>query len=83
MINQYFLTDTSGKRSATLTAFVVGFLVVNLKLLISGLNFWGFQMETFSGVDYAATLAALGGIYILRRNKATIEKPEETFSEGE
>ena len=63
------MRDSSGKKSVTMTAFVLGFLVVNLKLLISGLTLAGYEMAAFTGTEYGASLAALGAIYVLRRSK--------------
>lgn len=63
------------KPSVTLTAFVIGFLVCTFKLLVSGLKTDIITFEQFSGVDYGAALAALGGIYVLRK-KDSIKKEE-------
>ena len=68
-LNKLLIKDSSGKESVTMTAFVTGFLVVNAKLLISGLTIAGFKMGAFSGVEYAAAVGALGAVYVLRRNK--------------
>ncbi len=64
-----YLTDPkTGKKSVTLTLFVFGFAIATLKLLVSGLVIHGFKMGDFNGVDYAAAIAALGGVYTLRKN---------------
>jgi hypothetical protein len=68
MLDKMLFKDTDGKKSLTATAFVYGFLVLNFKLLFSGITLGDFQMAQFSGVEYGAALAALGGIYVLRRN---------------
>jgi len=68
MFRKLLLTDSEGKKSATLTAFVVGFLVINAKLLISGLTIAGYTMTAFTGSDYGIALGALGAIYVLRRS---------------
>jgi len=68
MFNKLLLTDTSGNKSSTLTAFVVGFLIVNLKLLVSGMTVAGFAMSPFTGSEYSLAVAALGAIYVLRRS---------------
>ena len=73
MFKKFLLTDTKGNKSATLTAFVLGFVAVNIKLLIAGLTFGEYTMSDFTGVDYAAALAALGSIYVLRRNSEAKE----------
>lgn len=68
MFHKLLLTDTSGKKSSTLTAFFVGFIIVNLKLILSGTTFGDYSMSEFDGGDYSMSLAALGGIYVLRRS---------------
>lgn len=72
--NKILLTDTSGKKSATLTAFVSGFLVVNAKLLLSGVTVGSVTLSPFTGTEYATAVAALGGIYILRRSTAPADE---------
>ncbi len=67
MLDKFLLRDSKGKKSTTVTAFVLGFVVVNLKLLVSGLSLAGYEMSTFSGGDYAAAIGALGAIYVMRR----------------
>ena len=68
-MNKFLLKDSSGKKSVTMTAFVLGFLVVNAKLLTAGLAVGKLTMGAFSGTEYAAAVAALGAVYVLRRNK--------------
>ena len=63
------IKDSSGEKSVTMTVFVIGFIVVCLKLLVSDLDILGYHMSTFTGVDFAAAVTGLGGIYILRRKK--------------
>lgn len=58
----------TGKPSYTLTAFMVGVFVVNLKLAVSGIEIRGLKMSDFSGVDYGTSIAALGGIYSLNKH---------------
>ena len=68
----------TGKPSITLTAFVVGFAIVNIKLLLSDIQITeSFQMSTFTGVDYSAAVAALGGIYVMRKNKTIKEEKQQ------
>jgi hypothetical protein len=67
---KFLLTDNKGEKSTTLTAFVIGFIVVNVKLLIAGITIAGFQMSNFSGVDYGTSLAALGAVYVMRKNNS-------------
>lgn len=74
-LSKFLIRHTGGEKSLTATAFVLGFLIVNFKFLFGGL--WGTSVIT--GIDYGAALAALGGIYALRRNGA---KNETTVSKG-
>jgi len=76
-LNKLLINDSSGKPSVTMTAFVTGFMVVNLKLLISGLTIAGYTMAAFTGGEYAAALSALGGVYVMRRNFGNPEKNGE------
>jgi len=68
MFQKLLLKDTSGKKSVTVTAFVVGFLVVNAKLIASGMTIAGLTLAPFTGGEYAAAIAALGAVYVLRRS---------------
>lgn len=68
-MHKFLLTDSNGKKSLTATLFVSGFVVVNLKLLLAGLTVGSFAMAAFTGMEYAAAVAALGAIYNLRRHK--------------
>lgn len=67
MFDKILLKDTSGKKSVTVTAFVLGFLVVNAKLLVSGITVAGYTMAAFTGSEYGVAVGALGAIYVLRR----------------
>lgn len=71
MLSKLIVNDVKTKKpSYTVTAFIVGFFVINFKLLFSGIEITDkIKMSDFSGVDYAAAVAALGGIYVLRKNK--------------
>ncbi len=73
MMEKFLLKDSSGKKSVTMTAFCLGFLVVNGKLLLAGMTIGSYQMAPFTGVEYGAALAALGAIYVLRRNVSDSE----------
>lgn len=66
--NKILIKDSSGKPSITMTTFVMGFVVVNLKLIFSGVDLNGFKMAAFTGGEYAAAIGALGGTYVLRRS---------------
>lgn len=80
-MHKILLKDSSGKKSATFTAFVMGFITVNIKLLASGLTVGGYTMSSFTGVDYGASLAALGTVYLLRRNGDKSGKYEQEYTE--
>ena len=68
-MNKFLITDTSGNKSLTATAFAIGFLVAAFKFLVSGITIYAVQLPEFGGGEFAVALAALGGIYILRRSK--------------
>lgn len=69
-----WLIDPKTKtKSVTLTFFALGFTVAVVKLAISGVSIAGFQVEQFSGVDFAAVVGALGGVYALRRTQKGVE----------
>jgi hypothetical protein len=66
----------TGQPSYILTAFIVGIFIVNIKLLLSGVQIGDVKMSEFSGVDYASSIAALGGIYTLNK-KIGIDNQKE------
>jgi hypothetical protein len=70
-LNKFLFKDSKGKPSLTATAFIVGFVVVNLKLIFSGFEFENFKLALFSGGEYAAAVGALGAVYVLRRSTDT------------
>lgn len=76
--------EKTGQPSYTLTAFILGSLIVNLKLILSGVEFNDhIKMGLFSGIDYAAAIAALGGLYSLNKhvtNKIQEKKNEKNVS---
>jgi hypothetical protein len=58
----------TGRPSYTLTMALTGFFIINLKLLLSGVEIMDkVKMSEFSGVDYAAALAAIGSIHIFNK----------------
>jgi hypothetical protein len=67
----------TGQPSYILTAFIVGIFIVNVKLLLSGVQMGDVKMSEFSGVDYASSIAALGGIYTLNKKIGIDNKKEE------
>ncbi len=78
MVDKVLFKDSSGKRSVTMTAFVLGSIIVNLKLILSGVTISGFTVSPFTGGEYAAAMGALGGIYVLRRSTDPTLKPDDT-----
>lgn len=64
-----FLKNKDGRVSVTRTAFVLGFVTITLKLLASGISVGSLKIESFTGVDYGASLAALGGVYVMNKTK--------------
>lgn len=57
--------DEKGNPSYTSTMVIVGFFIINLKLLFSGIQITEtIKLSEFSGVDYAAAIAAIGGIHL-------------------
>lgn len=80
----FLLKDTKGNKSSTLTVFILGALVVNFKLLFSGMTFGGLTLAPFTGAEYGIAMAALGSIYVLRRNTDPLNKPQVvTIKQGE
>lgn len=73
-LNKLLIKDSGGKPSVTMTAFVTGFVVVNVKLLLSGVTLAGYTMAAFTGGEYAAAVGALGAVYVLRRNTGNENK---------
>lgn len=71
------IKDSSGKKSVTMTAFVMGFVVCNVKLLLSGVTIGDLTVAAFTGSEYAAAVSALGGVYVLRRNFGKPDGSEE------
>jgi len=68
---KFLLRDTAGKKSSTLTVFILGAIVVNMKLIFSGMTFAGITLSDFSGSDYGVAMGALGAIYVLRRSTSS------------
>ena len=73
-LTKLLIKDSSGKPSVTMTAFVTGFLVVNFKLLASGITIAGYTMTAFTVVDFSAAIASLGSVYVMRRSTGNDEQ---------
>lgn len=58
----------TGELSVTITAFVTGFVVATLKLLVSGVTIGTVTLSQFGGGDFAAVVGALGAIYAARKH---------------
>jgi uncharacterized membrane protein YqgA involved in biofilm formation len=67
--DNFLIPNTDGKKSLTATAFVLGVLTITIKLLLAEMTIFGTKFSQFTGVDYAAALTALGGVYVLRRGQ--------------
>lgn len=65
------------EKSVTLTFFTYGCVIAFLKLLLSGVEIGSFKVSPFSGLDFAAVIASLGGVYSYRRSKYSIYKKGE------
>lgn len=76
-LSKLIIVDSkTGKPSYTLTVFMYGAVVVNFKLLAAGISFGHyFTAQPFSGIDYGAAMAGIGGIYALRKNASI--KPDD------
>jgi len=77
---KFLIKDSDGKPSVTMTAFVAGFIVVNAKLLLSGVTVAGITVTAFTGGEYAAALSALGAVYVMRRNFGNTSSNKDTSS---
>lgn len=61
------------KPSYIVTAFIVGFLIINIKLLFSGIQIFGTKMSDVSITDWATGLAALSAMYISNKHVGNIQ----------
>ena len=80
-IQKFFIKDTNGKKSITATVFVYGMIIIHFKLMFAGIEVGKFVLAPFGGADYAASVAALGSIYVLRRSTDPILKAEANKKE--
>jgi hypothetical protein len=72
ILSKFLITDQkTGQVSYTLTVFMYGSVVINLKLLFAGFSIGdSFKMSPFSGVDYGAAMGGIGMVYTLRKNNS-------------
>lgn len=64
----------TGLPSYNLTAFIMGAFIINAKMLVSGMDICGVKMTVITGVEYAAAMASLGGIYNLSKHLGNKEE---------
>lgn len=60
--------EVTGKKSYTVTMTVVGFGVICIKLLISGMTIGEYKSSDFTGVDFAAALGAISALYVSNKH---------------
>lgn len=69
------LINEKGKVSYSRSMVIIAFTVINLKLLFSGVEIVDkIKLSDFSGVDYAAALAAIGALHV---GNKTIKSKED------
>lgn len=72
-INNLLLKDPNTNSPSTArSVFFYGCAICLIKLLLSGISVYGFNLGVFSGGDFALAIGALGGIYSL--DKAVSKK---------
>ncbi len=81
MINYFLIKNPkTNRKSISMTLVVIGFSVINLKLLVSGITVIDrVTMSEFSGVDYAAALTAISALWLGNKhiNNSSGKKEEE------
>lgn len=75
-LKKFFVEDSDGKPSITATVFLYGMIIIHFKLMFAGIEIGKFVLAPFDGADYAAAVAALGSIYVLRRSTNPVLKAE-------
>ena len=69
LVNHFLISNIkTGKPSYTLTAFIYGFILINVKLIFSGVTYGPVHIADFGGVEYAAAIGALGSIYAMNKH---------------
>lgn len=76
---QFFTSLLSKLPSGTPTgvAFYVGFLVINFKLLVSGLTIHTYRMSDVSVSDWATGIAALAALYVSNKHIDNLQKNKQ------
>lgn len=79
VLDKLIIKDSNNnKKSYTASAFFYGSLIVNLKLILSGMVIGPVQLSAFTGSEYAMAMSALGAIYVLRRTSSPQSKGDES-----
>lgn len=73
-IVDFFRISAGDRQSLTARAFILGSLIVNAKLLLSGITIKNMSFAIFTGSDYAVAFGSLIAGYSLRQS---VRKPEE------
>ena len=82
ILDMFYLKDPTTKEpSPTLTLMVVGAGAVILKWVVAGTNLFGITIEPVSGVDCAALLVPLLGLYahkrlVYKKGKIVVTEPK-------
>lgn len=63
----------TSKPSYTTTAFISGFLLISLKLIVSGLTIRGYKMSDVSVSDWSMGVAALSSMWIANKHVNNIQ----------
>lgn len=76
-INKFLLKKDEGQGSYSLTFSVIAFIVINLKLIFSGIDIAHVvKMSEFGGTDYGVALAAISALHL--GNKAVNKSVSDT-----
>lgn len=65
IIDFFMLKNKAGRPSYSTTMVVAGFAVINIKLLLSGIEIVDkIKMSDFSGTDYAMAFTAIAALHV-------------------
>ena len=64
----WFKDPKTDEKSVTVTLLTITFIIALAKIMVSGMTIGGFKMAAFSGVDFAAMIGAVGGVYGFRKH---------------
>lgn len=69
ILNSFLIKNIkTGIPSYTLSASVYGFILVNFKLIFSGITIGTFHIVEFGGIEYASAIAALTTLYVSNKH---------------